>query len=483
MLSTSIEAESTTKLRQGLDILYSFDFENSDSLFFEWVKEDKQDPLPYYLLAKKYLWFYLGCKDEGDYKIFEKYSAIAIEKAEAEIEKNNKDYFSRYIAGEVYGLRAIAKAAKQESMDAFWAAKKSIGYLEDVLELNPKFEDAYLTAGVIRYSLGYLPGFYKLAMRIAGLSPDREAGISGIRLASEKGTIVSAEADFHLSYIEINYFGNYEASYRKIKKVSDKYPENLLFRYQLALIKIKQRKLSEAHIILAGIIKSGNKKFIQTIAYSYFLLGDIYFRKGEYKNAVKHYDEFIERSVELNFLGTAFLRKAISHNFLNEDDQFRKTLSNTSLGESENKEDEYSISKSGHYMKYGITEEEKIVITARNMMESGKYKESADYCIAKIKFIKDNENRAMIYCIAGESFLKLGMLEEALKYLKPAAENIYKREKWMNPYAKIIFAEYWRKRNNKTNMEKYIKAAESDNSYHNKYDIEAAINYLTGKNN
>ena len=66
-------------------------------------------------------------------------------------------------------------------------AKKSNSYAQRLLKLDPKFYDAYLTAGVSEYMLGSLPFFVRWFVRFENVDGSKQKGIDRLEMVSREG--------------------------------------------------------------------------------------------------------------------------------------------------------------------------------------------------------------------------------------------------------------------------------------------------------
>ena len=95
---------------------------------------------------------------------------------------------------------AFGKA--ENFLDAVWATKKSESYLSEVMEINPKKNDAYLGLGLYNFAVAQIPSSFKWALNLAGISGDKETGVKYIEIAAENGNYAKVEAQYYLSQIQ-----------------------------------------------------------------------------------------------------------------------------------------------------------------------------------------------------------------------------------------------------------------------------------------
>jgi tetratricopeptide (TPR) repeat protein len=127
---------------------------------------------------------------------------------------------------------------ERQYFKALGAAKKGGAYLQQCVELEPSWYDAYLGLGVYHYYLARVPGFVRgLAQWLIGLEGNREQGLQELELARAHGTFAVTEATSMLAKI---YASSTEKQYDKARQLLEPlvqhYPNNLDYRYRLLLV-------------------------------------------------------------------------------------------------------------------------------------------------------------------------------------------------------------------------------------------------------
>ena len=117
-------------------------------------------------------------------------------------------------------------------------AKKSNNYAQQLLKIDPKFYDAYLTTGFSEYMLGSLPFFVRWFVRFDNVSGNKERGMENLRLTSREGHYFKAFAKILISLISIREKKPLEAQ-KLLAELTHEYPANPLFRKELVKISNK----------------------------------------------------------------------------------------------------------------------------------------------------------------------------------------------------------------------------------------------------
>jgi Tetratricopeptide repeat len=359
----------------------SFQFQfNEAELTFEFViSEYPNSPLGYYFLSRNYLWFYLANKDSISHQNYLKYFEAAKIKGELEYDNNSDDPVVNYNLGNIYLLNSIYSSAEQNSMDAFWSTKSAVNYFEDAIELDADYYEPYLPLGTIKYALGFVPGFLGWAISLAGLEGEKYEGLKNIRNAFENCVSCKTEAAYHLGKIYTEYTAMYGVAEEFLSQIVEDYPNNELFLYQYAILQIDRKELVKAEEILNRlVIQNSAPKFYQTYALSLFLKGEIYFKQNKFKEAIAEYEHFISKTTTPDYTGIANFKIALSYEMLSEKLLAQKYFILARLGNQNIAEDIDANEQSQKFFDSGLSENDKLLINARNNFESGNYSKSIE---------------------------------------------------------------------------------------------------------
>lgn len=464
-------------IQQGQDQAYNMDLISAEKTFNKVLELRPNSPVGYYHIAQIHFWIYLGSRDPGEYQVFLKFADIAREHAEKVIDKNPLDYQTRYIAGNLASFRAMAQATNNSSVDAFWSSKKAVSYYEETLELNPKFYNAYLGLGLFDYAMSFVPDFLKWAVNLTGLSSDKERGFNYIKTAFKKGT-EKTEAAFHLSKIYTDYLAEYDSAFILLQNLTSRYPNNTLFIYQYAVSLIKDKQLDRANDLLNRVIKLNNKKLPQITALSYFRKGEIYFKKNQFKSAIRNYKKFLDTSRELDFIGLAALNTALCYKQNGQEEEFKLYLQQAKSGNQDIFEDSYAKQKSEKYLNDGITPIELKLIRLKNDLDAGIYRIVYDSLKTNVEKIDSREDKAIAYVLLCEASLNLKKYSEAIYFADQVGQIKVNSEKYTEVMALLLKAEAKYFSGKRENVNDLLEDAEDSNDFEFKDYIQSRIEWL-----
>jgi len=209
--------------------IFSGEWQQAKMLIEKQIRENPEHPKYYFMKAYMY---YLsryfadtGMSRDSTINIVHYYSRMAIKKGE-QLEQTTEVKF--YI-GCAYGYLARAHGMRQEWWSAYWAASDCENYLEDVIEEDPNFYDAYFELGVINYYPAVaVTGITSTIAWIGGMSGDRELGLQYLNNVAKNGKLFKAEALIALGLIYNNFENDLSTSAKYYTNLLEIYPGNNL---------------------------------------------------------------------------------------------------------------------------------------------------------------------------------------------------------------------------------------------------------------
>ncbi len=471
-------AQPDSLLIKGIRLSYNLDFTEAEKYFNLEISRNPRSEAPFYFLARNYFWKFLGNKNEENSVIFNKYLQLALERANTKVEKATADEWTYYYLASAYLMKSAEASFKGKSFDAFWNGKKAAANFKRAIEINPNFNDALFGLGVLNYALSFVPGVLKIALDLTGLNHNKEKALSYFRKAFENSFVSEDEAAFHLSKVYFEYIADYDSSLFFINKIVKKYPRNILFKYQKALVLIEKKDLANAENLLRQITASGNKDLLQTVSFSYFLIGDILFKQNNFEESIRYYEKFFNTTRTTDYLGYANLRAAIAYAMIGNKDKFARHLQLCSLGNEDIQEDAYANFASEYYSSNGFGKEDSLLQILRNYYESGNPKKGLKYFEEIKKNFKNKNyiNEALLLKALCE--FDAGNFAETINISKKLTVKDFVKKPWLNTVNLILLAnsDYFLKK--PVEAKKYLELAEESNNSFFANKLASKINRL-----
>jgi tetratricopeptide (TPR) repeat protein len=465
-------------VKRGLDNCYHFRWKSAEQDFQRIIDQKPGDPRGYHYLSGIYLWHYLTSGSKSDFNHFLKYSDIALSKGEALLDKSAANELINLILGNAYSYRALGYVKAGSYVNAIWASKKSEKILKKVIELNPGNYDAYLGLGLYNFAAAQIPSAFKWALSLAGISGEEETGISYIKLAAEKGNLNKVEAQYYLSQLLTGVIYDFKTAGEMLNSLHNKYPSNILFSYALAVVHLKQKDTEGAEKLLKNIVKSNHTRFIQVISFANFLLGDVYFRRNEFREAPVYYNKFIETTTTRDYKGIAFLRMGLCFEMTQDEDKAKEYYNRIPEGNSDIEEDVFARRKGDILKKQGLSKDERALLQYANMNQAGRYKLSLNNLLTLIDSTSNELIKAEAYFNISEAAFEMGKYEDALIYALKGAESETGNEGWINAWSYYYAARISKHLGKKSDMIKYLGKAEDNNRWDYQNQVENLIKSL-----
>ncbi len=464
------QSDINNAILRGLDDIYNFRWAQAELTFQKLIDKYPDDPRGYHYKSSIYFWYYFSSRNKEDLQKFMDYSDEAIDKAVALLDSNSVDIETLYILGANYSYRAMAFTQQGKFLDAVWSTKKSESFLNKVIELNPKFHDAYLGLGLYNFAVRQIPRALQWALSLAGMKGDKEKGLDYIKDAMTYGKYSKVEAKYYYSQILTDFFADYSAAAGYMRSLIYRYPDNLLFNYTLAVIYIKDRKLDRAKRILDKIVRSKTNKFQQLVAYSNFLIGDILFKENKFEPATLYFNKFILSTTNNDYQGITNYRLAICYEFMGQPDVANTYFKLSNRGGSDIEDDIYAKRRGGLFSNSEFSKQEMKLVKFKHYVENAKYKTAIDSLSLLCDSTSSDDIKAEALLNISDALFSLGKYAESADTALAAKSLEIENEKWIKPFACFYVARADEKLGKEDDVKTYISEAEDykDYDYQNK---------------
>ncbi len=211
----------------GKERIYELHFPAAEQIFVTAQKAFPDHPHGYVLQA--YISALMFGLDQGNAPL-----AVRLEQQIDAAETVSKAFIKRYPdSPDSYFYLALNKSIEalyhvinRSFVKGYFSGRSSKNLLEQVVEMDPGYNDAYLGLGMFHYYADLLPGLLKFIAGILGFEGDRVRGRNEVYMAASRGHYFRVEGEF--IYHSIGYFleGEKERAIRAIKLLYARYPTN-----------------------------------------------------------------------------------------------------------------------------------------------------------------------------------------------------------------------------------------------------------------
>jgi predicted Zn-dependent protease len=242
--------------------MYNQDYGAAHQALDGYIATRPQDPLPYAFRASAYLFYELDRLGILESEFLTDDKKIAEKKKKLDPDPVNREKFVRAVHDVETRADAMLKVnpddeqalfamciaqgvatdymafVEKKQFSSLSIAKKSNTYAQRLLKLNPKFYDAYLTAGISEYLIGSLPFFVKWFVKFDNIDGSKDRGVERLRLVAREGHYFKPFSKIMLSIIALREKRPQEAQ-QWLAELTRNYPDNRLFRQELAKVSAK----------------------------------------------------------------------------------------------------------------------------------------------------------------------------------------------------------------------------------------------------
>ena len=239
--------------------------------------------------------------------------ATAMAKAQAILDKNPNDVHGLYAMGIANATMAsFESTVKRSYLTAHSRAKTARNLHQQVLKLDPNFDDARLSVGTYDYVIGVIPTFFRFLLAPFGVhSAGKDAGIRELETAAAKGKMAATDARMVLTVVYVRE-KQYDQALKLISELHGKYPRNFLFELAKGSVYGKMMKGDDAVHVYEDVLakvhakKDGYERLREARVYT--LLGNANIDRMQFEKAGEEFARVVtSRDATTDEKGSAYL--------------------------------------------------------------------------------------------------------------------------------------------------------------------------------
>jgi hypothetical protein len=262
LLCHVLTAAEPPTIDDALGHLYNFDFRVTHEVLDRYIAEHPQDPQGYAFRASAYLFYELDRLGvlEGEFFSSDDWAYDKKKKplpdpairdrflqalrdtdtrGQAALKVNPQDKPALFALSIAQGVTADYMAlVDKRQFSSLSPSKRSNSYAQQLLRADPKFYDAYLTAGFSEYMIGSLPFFVRWFVHFDNVTGNKEQGKQHLELTAREGRYFKAFAKILLAIAALREKHPADAQ-KLMAELAREYPANPLFRKELAKLNSK----------------------------------------------------------------------------------------------------------------------------------------------------------------------------------------------------------------------------------------------------
>ena len=246
---------------RGIDLLYDWDFEGAEALFYRLIMESPEDPMGYFYLAMV-SWSRLASGFWTKEMVAQYGRRIdkTIKVAKKAVKTDENDCFAYFYLGGALGFEGRFKLMERKYLSSFSLAQDAIRALKTSQKICPGNEDVLFGLGIFDYSTARLSGVLKFLSYLLVHRGDKEEGLRKLHLAAERATYSSIEAKSLLLHV---YLFLEKDLYTKALALSEdltgRFPNNPRFKFLEGIAYIRLDRDAKHWEIVNFFRKKSNK--------------------------------------------------------------------------------------------------------------------------------------------------------------------------------------------------------------------------------
>ena len=425
-----------------------------------------------------HIWGALANRNKADYEEFMKQADQIFEAAEANLDRNDRDTDALFTMGMTYIYRACVYGRFDSYLKAAWDARKGYSYLEDCVEVNPDYHDAYLGLGAIHYLAAMLPRPLRWMFSIIGVESNTRKGIDEIQRAAEKGYFAKTEAQFYLGM----YFGYLEEDQRGVdllRSLTEEFPRNVIFIYNLAGAELRQRKVARARDQFTKVLQYVGTEYAAMAEYSKYRLGECALRVDNFPEAKKWFSLYLQQTVTSHFWAVAYYRIGQCEEAMGNRAGAVAAYEKASTIGNKHQEDRAAVRRALKALQHPLSQVGLTLLKADNLYYSGEFVTVVNLYqqILRRTDLSDDE-KGEIYHGLGRTYLEMNRVDEAAKILNRVFGLKHMTETWIEPWTRYYLAVVASKRGDSDLANQYLDLALSADHYDYKMWLTFRIDRL-----
>lgn len=177
--------------------------------------------------------YFFGGNETRDADLFLDYSARAIQMGDKILASTPQDTSVILLMGGLHGYRSLVAASEKRYRTAISSGVTGHSFTKVLLSMDNDDPNTLMGQGVFEYMIGSIPREGRWLARLAGLSGSVERGFEILEEAARSNSYVRNDAAMFLAYF-YEQEGRLDDARRHLYVLNQRYPDNIIFSYNLA---------------------------------------------------------------------------------------------------------------------------------------------------------------------------------------------------------------------------------------------------------
>lgn len=481
------------EVKAGLTDIYNLKFDDASLKFKEMQRKYPEDAKGYFYESLIYYYKAITSRDE---KIFDKFMELTdniLDITDKALDKNENDIDALYYKGLTHSYRSLLMLNMNKSLLKA-ASNGNDGYriLSDIIKRKPDYYDAYMGLGLYKIAIGFVPEKFQWLLSVIGFDGNIRNGLEMLKTSMEKGRFTRTEAKAYYSISSITEKEDENsASVNFAKQLSDEYPESPIFKLLYGAMLQERGRIDESiDAVTKGLQLNTNSLQTEMKKGAYALLGNAYFKKNDFNNAIKNIEEHLKYvnsedryNVSCYSLGTCYEMTGNRTKAIESYSKARDKFIEERDGEAE----KLFFRLCRERIKRPLRDIDSLIILGWNERESGRTDESVEVFEKLLapeyinKFVTDDD-KAVLYSNLGHTYLMKKDLSKAIEYFEKTVTLNPQIELWHIPHSYFELGKIYYHKGDKTKAEQYFEKIYDYSDYDFKNFLEMRLANFKAKN-
>ena len=226
--------------QRSIDLIYNMEFDEALQAAQGLINLAPAHPAGYFYRAAAYWQWRLIARDAQQSALLLTQFQEAMQRTREVAEQlpGAQATEAAFYLGAVYGMQARMHFVEKQYIRALLAAKQGSTYLQQCVARAPDWYDAYAGLGTYHYVLSRVPDFWRgIVQQLVGIAGDRDRGLQTLEQAHLHGRLSAPESASLLAKIyALPHEQQYDKAYALLEHLVQRYPNNIDYRYRLALV-------------------------------------------------------------------------------------------------------------------------------------------------------------------------------------------------------------------------------------------------------
>lgn len=194
-------------------------------------------------------------------------------------------------------------------LQAAWQLRQSYLAAQSCRQKYPQYEPIRKTWGLLNLMLGSVPEKYQWILKMLNLNGSVETGIRELSRVARASDIYGTEALIILSLAQSYLLQQNEPALHNMEVLAQSQSHELVY-FLAAAIALKSGNAAKSKVFLDSLIKPDVSL---SVPYAWYLRGEALLSAGEYPEAARSYQEFLQQYKGENFVKDAWYKSGICY--------------------------------------------------------------------------------------------------------------------------------------------------------------------------